>query len=152
MPGSVLLTSLVAPRPRRIAGDGLDDRAWIAVTLQGDQSRWLRGPDKRTGLQVANFMDAVSKRVFVLVAGAALLSGPVFFVAFAVLSLWYYQFVEVDLFMLTATLLGGIVVITAALARGFFASGGVEVTLLLALLVIAQSAGAAFWVRSVAER
>ena len=80
-----------------------------------------------------------------------ILSGPVFFVAFALASLWYYQYRVIDLFMLTATLLGGIVVITAALARTVLRTGGPEGALLLAVLVIAQTAGAAYWVRQVAS-
>ena len=80
-----------------------------------------------------------------------ILSGPVFFLAFAAASLWYYQFRQIDLFTLTATLLGGIVVITATLGRGMSWSGPGS-ALMLALLVIGQTAGAAYWVRQVAER
>jgi len=79
-----------------------------------------------------------------------ILSGPVFFVAFAAASLWYYQFRQIDLFTLTATLLGGIVVITATLARGMSLNPGSALT--LAMLVIVQTAGAAYWIRRVAER
>ena len=80
-----------------------------------------------------------------------IVSGPVSFVAFAAASLWHYQFRQIDLFTLTATLLGGIVVITATLARGMSWSGPGD-ALVLALLVIAQTAGAAYWVRRIAER
>jgi uncharacterized membrane protein len=79
------------------------------------------------------------------------LSGPIFFVSFAVSSLWYYQRRVLDLFILAATLLGGIMVVTAWVGRSAGA-GGIDIGLLLALLVIGQTAGAAVWLRKVAER
>ena len=83
--------------------------------------------------------------------GWLLLSGPVFFLAFAAASLWYYQHRQIDLFTLAATLLGGIVVITATLGRNLSWSGP-ESALVLAVLVILQTGGAAYWIRQVAER
>jgi len=79
-----------------------------------------------------------------------ILSGPVMFVVFAAASLWYYQS-RTDLFTLTATLLSGIVVITAMFGRTIRWNGP-DAALLLALLVVLQTAGAAYWVRRIAAR
>jgi uncharacterized membrane protein len=79
------------------------------------------------------------------------LSGPVFFVGFAALSLWYYQRRVLDLFILAATLLGGIMIFTAWVGVTV-GEGSLNIALLLAILVIGQTAGAAVWLRKVAER
>lgn len=79
-------------------------------------------------------------------------SGPILFFAFAVASLWFYRRVRLDLFVLTATLVGVIVCVTTLVARSLSRTGDVGVLLVLAILVVVQTAGAAYWLRRVAER
>ncbi len=74
---------------------------------------------------------------------------PVLFVAFVAAALWYYRVVERDLFILAAGLLAVIVVATAFAAR--FLTGGFDAFLVLSVLVVAQTAGAAAWLRRVAR-
>jgi len=74
---------------------------------------------------------------------------PVGFALFSILCLWYYQKRCHDLYILTACLVGIIVVITSWIAHASHA--GFDIALFLALLVIGQTAGAAFWLRSVAQ-
>ena len=84
-------------------------------------------------------------------AAWAVVSGPIFFIGFTLASLWYYQFQLRDLFMLTITALAAIIVVTAVIGRSM-SSGGIEIALVLAVLVIAQTAGAAIWLRNVSRR
>jgi uncharacterized membrane protein len=75
---------------------------------------------------------------------------PLLFAAAVLLTLWYYQYRKLDLFMLTAALFGSIfVVMSLAIRFEILAFGG---ALFLALLLIGQVAGAAVWLRSIAER
>lgn len=75
---------------------------------------------------------------------------PVLFAAAVLLTLWYYQYRKLDLFMLTAALFGTILVVMAlAIRLEVIAFGG---ALFLAVLLIGQVAGAALWLRSIAER
>lgn len=77
-------------------------------------------------------------------------ASPLAFMIFTAACLWYYQKRCQDLFILTVCLLGVIVVITSWVARS--SHGGFEIALTLSLLVIGQTAGAAFWLRGVARR
>ena len=74
---------------------------------------------------------------------------PVLFAAFVAAALWYYRAVERDLFILAAGLLAVIVVATALAAR--FLTGDFDAFLALSVLVVAQTAGAAAWLRQVAR-
>lgn len=74
---------------------------------------------------------------------------PVWFVLFGAAALWYYRRRRRDLFILAISLLGMIVLVTALVARA--SHGGAEIALLLALLVVGQTAGAAYWLRHVAK-
>lgn len=75
---------------------------------------------------------------------------PLGFALFTVLCLWYYQRRCHDLYILTACLVGIIVVITSWIAHASHA--GFDIALFLALLVIGQTAGAAVWLRNVAQK
>ena len=77
------------------------------------------------------------------------LVAPVLFAAFVAAALWYYRAVERDLFILAAGLLAVIVVATALVAR--FLLDGFDAFLALSVLVVAQTAGAAAWLRRVAR-
>lgn len=77
-------------------------------------------------------------------------ASPVLFFVFTAACLWYYQKRCRDLFILTVCLLGLIVVLTSWVARA--SNGGFEIAFTLSLLVIGQTAGAAFWLRSVARQ
>jgi uncharacterized membrane protein len=64
--------------------------------------------------------------------------------------LYYYQYQRHDLFILTCSLLGVIMVITSFSIRYMLAGTGS--LLILAVLVIAQVAGAAWWLRQISQR
>ena len=75
---------------------------------------------------------------------------PILLVAATSASIYYYQYKRHDLLILTSCLLGVIMVITTFFARHLLESeGGL---LGLAVLVIAQVAGAAWWLREVSRR
>jgi uncharacterized membrane protein len=77
------------------------------------------------------------------------LAAPVFFVIFTGVSFWYYRHQRRDLLMLTACLTGAIVIVTTLVGR--MVDFDTDTALLLAFLVIAQTAGAAFWLRGVSR-
>jgi uncharacterized membrane protein len=77
------------------------------------------------------------------------LGAPAFFAIFSGVSFWYYRHQRQDLLMLTACLTGGIVIITTLVGRIVELDTGTA--LLLAFLVIGQTAGAAFWLRGVSR-
>lgn len=72
------------------------------------------------------------------------------YMGFSGLALWYYRRFTHDLFVLAAVLLAAIVVLTSTIARTT-AGGGFEILLFLSVMVIAQTAGAATWLRHVAR-
>lgn len=80
-------------------------------------------------------------------AGGRVIS-PVLMLAATGLCLYYYRYQRHDLFILTFTLLGVIMVATSFAVR--FTLGGSGSLLFLAVLVVAQVAGAAWWLRQVA--
>ncbi len=75
---------------------------------------------------------------------------PVLYAASLAAMLWYYQSRERDLLMLTFAIFGAILVVMSLAIRHLF--HGMETMLVLALLLIAQVAGAAWWLRHVARR
>ncbi|MCU7812535.1 MAG: DUF2157 domain-containing protein [Candidatus Thiodiazotropha sp. (ex Notomyrtea botanica)] len=75
---------------------------------------------------------------------------PILLLAATGAALYYYQYRRHDLFILTCSLLGMIMVITAFFIRHMMSGSGS--LLFLALLVIAQVAGAAWWLRQIALR
>jgi uncharacterized membrane protein len=95
---------------------------------------------------------AVSTLMFIFLSGAEEYWGirwasPVLFTVFTVVALFYYSKKSPDMFILAAALLALIVIVTAVLARVIHA--GFEMFFLLSILVIAQSAAAAQWLRKV---
>ena len=80
-------------------------------------------------------------------AGLRVIS-PVLMLAATGVCLYYYRYQRHDLFILTCSLFGTIMVVTSIAIR--FMLGGWGSLLVLAVLVIAQVAGAAFWLRQVA--
>ena len=75
---------------------------------------------------------------------------PLLFVAALALSFYYYQYRKLDLFVLTLALLGVIMVVTTLFIKLMFNS--LESGLAVAIVLIAQTACAAFWLRKVAKR
>jgi uncharacterized membrane protein len=75
---------------------------------------------------------------------------PVLLLAATGACLYYYQYQRYDLFILTCSLLGVIMVVTSFSIRYMLAGTGS--LLILAILVIAQVAGAAWWLRQIAQR
>jgi uncharacterized membrane protein len=86
---------------------------------------------------------------FVEDAGLSVIS-PILLLAATAACIYYYQYQRYDLFILTSSLFGVIMVITSFAIRHMMTDTGS--LLILALLVIAQVAGAAWWLRQVAQR
>jgi len=74
----------------------------------------------------------------------------VLFGTFAWISLHYFRFRVRDLFILTVCLMGGITIVTTFVAQ--FSGAGVGIAFVLAALVVGQTAGAALWLRRVAQQ
>ena len=75
---------------------------------------------------------------------------PVLYVAASVAALYYYQFRRPDLLMLTMLVFGAILVFTTLIGRYMPMDTGS--VLMLAILLIGQVAGAAYWLRNVSRR
>jgi len=75
---------------------------------------------------------------------------PVLYVTASVAALYYYQFRRPDLLMLTMSVFGAILVFSSLVGR-YMPLDTVSV-LMLAILLIAQVAGAAYWLRKVSSR
>jgi len=75
---------------------------------------------------------------------------PVLYVAASVAAFYYYQFRRPDLLMLTMLVFGAVMVVTTLFGRHMPMDTGS--ILLLAILLIGQVAGAAYWLRSVSRR
>ena len=73
----------------------------------------------------------------------------VLFGVFAWIGLSYFRYRVHDLFILTACVLGGITIVTTVAAR--FSGGGIEFFFVLAALVVGLTAGAALWLKRVAQ-
>ncbi len=117
---------------------------------------WVRG---RTYPRVIGFgaFSVVLIPTVVLIVGASLAEAnkigpisPVLYIATSVAGLYYYQFRRPDLLMLTMLVFGAILVITTFSAR--FLVEDVGGILMLAILLIGQVAGAAYWLRYVSRR
>lgn len=94
----------------------------------------------------------VSTWIFIFTMGAEYYWGiryisPVFFAIFTAVALYYYSKKFLDMFILSVSLLALIVIVTSVLARVIHS--GFEMFFLLSILVIAQSAAAAHWLRKV---
>ncbi|MEJ2179647.1 MAG: hypothetical protein P8Y28_04225, partial [Gammaproteobacteria bacterium] len=96
----------------------------------------------------------VSTLIFIFTAGSDVghywgirYVSPVLFVAFAGVALFYYSRKYIDMFILAVSLLALIVIVTSVLARVI--DVGFDMFFLLAIVVIAQSAAAAHWLRKV---
>ena len=75
---------------------------------------------------------------------------PFLYIAATAICLYFYQYRKPDLFILTLCLFGGIMVITSLAIRFMFEDIGS--VLILAILLMGQVAGAAYWLRNVAGR
>ena len=75
---------------------------------------------------------------------------PALYAVASVAALYYYQFRRPDLLMLTMLVFGAILVFTTLLGRYMPMDTGS--ILMLAILLIAQVAGAAYWLRKVTQR
>jgi len=117
---------------------------------------WVQG---RTYPRVVGFaaLSNVLIPTFVFIVGASFgetvklgFISPVLYVAASVAALHYYQFRRPDLFMLTMLVFGAILVFTTLFGRYMPMDTGS--ILMLALMLIGQVAGAAFWLRKVSHR
>lgn len=114
---------------------------------------WMRGRSfPRIITLFALVPIVISTLIFIFITGAGDYWGnryvsPVMFSLFTVVALYYYSKKFPDLMILSMALLALIVIVTSVLAR--YIHGGFEMFFLLSILVIAQSAAAAHWLRKV---
>ncbi len=117
---------------------------------------WVQG---RTYPRVIGFAALINVLIptFVFIVGASFgetvklgFTSPVLYSAASVVAFYYYQFRRPDLLMLTMLVFGVILIFTTLLGRFMpMDSGSI---LMLALLLIGQVAGAAYWLRIVTRR
>ena len=120
---------------------------WRGVTWAG--GRWF--VRLLAGFALAGMTGTTLVVIVSGVHGPARLWGygpPVWFALFVGACLWFYRMRRPDLFILAACLLATIIVVTALVGRSV--PFDVDLALLLALLVIGQTAAATFWLRKVA--
>lgn len=117
---------------------------------------WLRG---RTAPRLIALIAlyAVLAPTLLLIGGASgelsfrmPIFSPMLYAGALAVTLFYYQYRTPDLFMLTAALFGAILVIMALAIR--YMPGDVDSLFPLALLLVAQVAGAAYWLRQASRR
>ena len=115
---------------------------------------WMRGRIFRRVVSLLALAPVVFSSLLLVVdfSGTSRWGGValVLFAGFAWISLSYFRFRVHDLFILTVCLLGGITIITTLVAR--FSGAGIEIFFVLAALVVGQTAGAAVWLRNVAQQ
>ena len=114
---------------------------------------WMQGTVFPRLIALLTLSTVVIPTLIVIVAagleektGLGIISPVLMFTATAA-CLYYYRHQRHDLFILTCSLLGAIMVVTSLAVR--FMLGGSGTLLFLAVLVIAQVAGAAWWLREV---
>lgn len=128
---------------------------WEIAAARGMQ--WLQGRTCPRIIALIAFYTVLGPTLVVIFAATEGFNihlsvvSPVLFAAALAVSLWYYQYRKPDLFMLTAALFGAILVIMACAIRYLFEHID-DMLFLLALLLIAQVAGAAYWLKGVSRR
>ena len=117
---------------------------------------WMQGSLFPRVIAFAAFCTVLIPTLIIIVAasldettGLSAIS-PVLLLGATGVSLYYYRHRRHDLFILTCSLLGVIMVVTSLFVR--YLPGGSGSLLVLAALVIAQVAGAAWWLREIARR
>lgn len=117
---------------------------------------WMQGTLFPRLVAVAAFSTVLIPTLIIIVVGSLEektglgLVSPVLLLSATGAALYYYRHRRQDLFILTCSLLGAIMVITSFFIRHLVeGSGGL---LAIAVLLIAQTAGAAWWLRQVARR
>lgn len=117
---------------------------------------WMQGRSYPRLIALGAFSAVLpSTLVMILAAGFNENAGlhfmsPLLLAVITVAGLWYYQFKRQDLMILTLCLLAGIFVATSFAIRQLMT--GSDSLLLLALLIIAEVAGAAWWLKRVSQR
>ncbi|WP_457653282.1 DUF2157 domain-containing protein [Rhodocaloribacter sp.] len=133
--------------------DGGATAAWEAGAARGKawmRGRWLPGLTATAALVclVIPVLEVVSRH-FRFGGDPWRVAAPLVYAAAVAFGLWFYRTKRRDLFLLAALLVSLIVVVTTALGEVW----GVEdwMALFLGLIVLAQSAAAAAWLRKVAR-
>ncbi len=117
---------------------------------------WMRGRTFRRVVSLLALTPVVFSSLFLILGslfgseGRWSVLALLLFGGFTSISLFYFRFRVHDLFILTVCLLGGITIITTFIAQ--FSGGGFGIAFALAFLVVGQTAGAALWVRDVAQQ
>ena len=150
--GSTVLDSTLASYVYALNSIGLV--TWEFGTTRG--VKWMQG---RTYPRLIAFgaFTAVLPSTLIMILAASLDQGtnlhfvsPVLLAITTATGLWYYRFKRQDLLMLTLCLLAVIFVVTSFAIKHLVEDTGS--LLFLAILVIAQVAGAAWWLKEVAQR
>ena len=114
---------------------------------------WMRGRSFPRMIAVFSLVPVlVSTLIFILAAGdgeywGARYVSPLFFALFTIAVLYYFSKKHLDMFILAASCLSLIVVITSVLARVM--DMGFEMFIVLGMVVVALSAAATQWLRKV---
>ena len=117
---------------------------------------WMRGRTFRRVVSLLALTPVVFSSLFLILGslfgseGRWSVLALLLFGGFTSISLFYFRFRVHDLFILTVCLLGGITIITTFIAQ--FSAGGFGIAFVLAFLVVGQTAGAALWLRHVAQQ
>lgn len=120
---------------------------------QNRKIAWMRGRTFPRVIGLMAFSVVLIPTIVVIIGvnfGVRGSPGPVsalLFIAASMFAFYYYRFRKPDLLMLTMVVFGAIFVFTTLFAR--FMVDGIGGILLLAILVIAQVAGAALWLRRI---
>lgn len=127
---------------------------WETVSRRGVS--WMQGRWYPRVIAFSAFSTVLLPTLVIIFAaafderGGLTFVSPFLYIAATAACLYYYQYRKPDLFILTICLLGAIMVITSLFVRYMFRDIGSA--LVLAMLLIGQVAGAAYWLRNVSRR
>lgn len=123
--------------------------------LSGRYPGWMRGRWYPRVIALGAFSTVLLPTLTIIFAAAfdervrLTFVSPFLYVVATAACLYYYQYRKLDLFILTICVLGAIMVVTSLFIRYLIEDFGL---LPLAILLMAQVAGAAYWLRSVSRR
>lgn len=125
-------------------------------TLSKRYPSWMRGRWFPRVIALVTFSTVLLPTLIIIFATAfdertgLTFVSPFLYVAATLVCFYYYQYRKPDLFILTICVLGAILIVTSLFIRFMFQD--ISGALILAVLVMAQIAGAAYWLRGVSRR